>query len=51
MKKAKRRENFRKLGATNNKSPEDKEQEFLNDTVAWVIEENFLINVTANKIP
>ena len=46
----KKRKFQKKLGATNKNSPEDKEQDVLDATVAWVIEENLPINATAKKI-
>ena len=46
----KKKRKFRKLGATNKKSPEDEEQDILYATVAWVIEENLQINATAKQL-
>ena len=38
-----------KLGATNKKSTEDKEQDILDATVAWVVKKNLPINATAKE--
>ena len=45
----KKRKFQKKLGATNKKSPEDTEQDVLDATVDWVVEENLPINATAKK--
>ena len=46
----KKRKFQKKVGATNKKSPEDKEKEILDATVAWDIAENLPINDTAKKV-
>ena len=44
----KKKRTFQKnIGATNKKSPEDKEHEILDATVPWIIEDNLPINATA----
>ena len=45
----KKRKFTNKLGATKKKSPEHRERDILDATVAWVVEENLAINVTAKK--
>ena len=46
----KKRKFQKKLGATNKKSPEDKEQDILDAAVAWFVEENLPINATEDLL-